>query len=109
MNDKQRLEKVHHFLSDLWDIPLIKKLTGKNKRCGVSTLFVLLPGGSTVALIAKAQFILVAHRNNIPKAVIYERLLIDWLLGVPPVLGSILTWLYGADDKIFYYLDDKLT
>jgi hypothetical protein len=63
----------------------------------------LLPGGSTVNLMVKSQYVIIAYRNKASKTVklqILKRLLIDWFLGLPPILGSIFTWFYKADSKI---------
>jgi hypothetical protein len=99
VTSQSSLENIHHTLNSLWNIPYTN---GKHK-FGLSALFMLLPGGSTVNLLVKGQYVLIAHRNKAGKIIKFrlaKRLFLDWLLGLPPVLGSVLTWFYKADDKI---------
>lgn len=106
--DKVRLETVHHYAGDLFDVPFTK--SGKH-RFGLSALLAFIPGGSTVSLSIKLQYLFIAQRNKMPaatKAFVCKELFIDWLLGVPPILGTLLTWLYKADKKIYTELVEKL-
>jgi pantothenate kinase-related protein Tda10 len=96
---ERSLDKLHHTLSGLWNVPFTD---GKHK-FGLSVLFMILPGGSTVALFVKSQYVIIACRNKATKRMkfrIIRRLLFDWLLGIIPILGSILSWFYKADSKI---------
>jgi len=107
INDKHRLEYVHHILKEIWNVPFTK-----SKKYGLSALLTILPGGSTISLFIKIQYILIAHRNKFDKKIkhfLYKQLFIDWMLGIPPVIGTILTWLYNADGKIFQKLSTELS
>lgn len=105
--DKQKLTRTHHFLKKLWNIPFTN---GKHK-FGVSDLFNILPGGSTVTFFARSQYIIIASRNKLPENVqkdMYIKLFINWFLGIPPVLGTIICWFYDADGKIYVSITNEL-
>ena len=104
--DRERLEKIHHLMKELWRIR-IDKFNLKNHRFGLSVLLDVVPGGSTVSLLLKLQYIHLARRYNLRRSDmyrLYKLLFFDWLLGIPSILGSILTWKYNADEKIFHML-----
>lgn len=93
------VEKLNRVMSHLWDVPY----TNGKHQFGLSALFMLLPGGSTVSFCVKSQYVILAWKKKAGywvKVRIIYRLFLDWLLGLPPVLGSILTHFYKADEKI---------
>jgi len=100
LSSESLLDNVHHYMGKLYPIPYTN---GKHK-FGLSALFMLLPGGSTVSFLVKTQYMYIAYRNRAScrkKLRIFLRLLLDWLLGVIPIIGSVLAWFYKADDKIY--------
>lgn len=106
--DKQLLDKTHHLLSELYPIPL----TEKKHKLGLSAILAFFPLGSTVSLFSKASYIIVAHKNNLSKKIkmkMYKEFFMGWLLGSIPIIGSITTWYYNADGKIYKMLSQELS
>lgn len=105
--DKQKLTRTHYLLKKLWNIPFTN---GKHK-FGISDLFNILPGGSTVTFFARSQYIIIASRNNLPREIqkdMYAKMVINWILGIPPIIGTVVCWFYDADGKIYVSITNEL-
>ena len=105
-DDLEKLEKVHHVIDRLWKVPKTK-----DKKIGLGILLPILPFGSTISFFIKFQYILIANKNKFSKSQkqnIYKYLIVDWVLGFPPVLGSVLTFLYKGNKKTYELVKAEL-
>ncbi len=104
--DLKDLKKLHHILKEVFPVPFTK-----TKRFGWSTMFTILPGGSTVTFFMRSKYIFTAHRHKMPRNVkneMYRKMFMDWILGAPPIIGSVITYFYNADGKIYTAITNEL-
>lgn len=86
-SDLQRMEKIAEWMDNKFLIP------GTSIRFGLDSLLGLLPGlGDTSTLLVTLYLLETAKHHNLPqhiKSKIYLNALIDWFIGLVPILGDV--------------------
>jgi len=80
-NDKKRMQEIHRVLHEVRNVPK----TNKKRKFGLSAMFPNLPGGCTVTLVVKIQYLFIAYKHKMDaktKFDVYKRLLGNLSLGV---------------------------
>lgn len=89
------------------------KIPGTKFSFGIDPLLNLIPGiGSYSGLVLGFIFILVAHRQGVSgkaKILMFRNILIDFFLGLIPVLGNITDFVYKSNEKNMLLLEQHLT
>ncbi len=82
-----RLENIAHSMDAKWVLP------GTSIRLGWDTLIGLIPGiGDTITSMVSAYIIKEAHHVGVPFWIKFRmviNILIDWLIGIVPLVGDI--------------------
>lgn len=103
----QKLENMAEWMDSRFSIP------GTGIRFGFDSLIGFIPGiGDTITLISTSYLISRAHDYKLPwhvKTTMLWNLLVDWLIGLIPLLGDIFDVGWRANQKnvalIKKYLD----
>ena len=94
--DLQKLERMYNWLHHCFPIPKT------SKRFGFSSVFTLIPFGSTITLCMNGYLIKKCSEHDLPSRLTHKILrhcIVSWLLGLPPIVGVLFVALYRADAK----------
>jgi len=93
----QKLDNLADWMDSRFQIP------GTSIRFGLDSLLGLIPGvGDTITLASTGYLISKAHQYKLPwhvKTTMMWNLLIDWLIGLIPLLGDIFDVGWKANNK----------
>ncbi|MEM6812481.1 MAG: DUF4112 domain-containing protein [Pseudomonadota bacterium] len=93
----QELEKLALWMDNCFRIP------GTEMRFGFDALAGLIPGiGDTATLATTIYLISKAHKFGVPhhiKIIMFFNLLIDWIVGLVPLIGDIFDFAFKANQK----------
>ena len=93
----QKLDNLADWMDSRFQIP------GTSIRFGLDSLLGLIPGvGDTITLASTGYLISKAHQYKLPwhvKTTMMWNLLIDWLIGLIPLLGDIFDIGWKANNK----------
>lgn len=93
----EKLDKIAEWMDSKFHIP------GTSIRFGFDSLLGLLPGvGDTITLASTGYLLTKAHGYKLPwhvKTTMLWNLLIDWLIGIVPVLGDLFDVGWKANNK----------
>lgn len=103
MNDAERrkkaafLDRLAHWLDDRFAVP------GTNIRFGIEGLLGLIPGiGDTATSLISLYLVAEARRLGAPRrmiALMLFHVLLDWLIGLIPLVGDIFDIAYKANRR----------
>lgn len=112
MNEAERqqkaeaLDRLAHWLDDRFKIP------GTNIRFGLDGLLGIVPGiGDTASSLASLYLVIEARRLGVPRLTIARMLinvLLDWVIGLIPLLGDIFDIAYKANRRNIALLQKHL-
>lgn len=101
-----RVEKLAEWLDNRWKLP------GTEFRVGVDGILGLLPGvGDTLSAMLSSYILYEAHNLGAPwhiKARMLWNVIVDWFVGLVPLLGDLLDFGWKANQKNASLLRDHL-
>lgn len=103
----EALDRLAHWLDDRFAIP------GTNIRIGLDGLLGLVPGiGDTATSLISLYLVIEARRIGVPRLIIARMLinvLLDWAIGLIPLVGDIFDIAYKANRRNIRLLKKHLT
>ena len=93
----QSVEKLARLMDSRFNIP------GIPVKLGLDTIIGLIPGiGDTIGLGISGYIIAQSKRIGVSQTTIYKmvaNVLIDWLIGIIPILGDLFDWGWQANNR----------
>lgn len=93
----QSVEKLARLMDSRFNIP------GIPVKLGLDTIIGLIPGiGDTIGLGISGYIIAQSKRIGVGRTTLYKMManvLIDWLIGIIPILGDLFDWGWQANNR----------